>query len=566
MIWKFFIIGFICVVGVFSRSVDVEDSQSFMTGGQEAFAGQFPHVASVRNTANLHLCGGFIINNNWVVSVAGCTANRTPADTWIIIGVLFLTSGGTNVFTSNIINHPDYAPIGVLNDISLLQTRDSITFSNIVQPLELGSTFIGSGLQATFAGWGSVDVEDSQNFMTGGQEAFAGQFPHVASVRNTANLHLCGGFIINNHWVVSVAGCTANRTPADTWIIIGVLFLTSGGTNVFTSNIINHPDYAPIGVLNDISLLQTRDPITFSNIVQPLELGSTFIGSGLQATFAGWGSIDHNLPFYNNLQWLNLLTIGNLECEWLLPTMTIMDNNICAISQVGQGVCRGNFGSALFIGNNAIGVSSWITGGCANRLPQVFTRISSHRASVHFCSGAIVADHWVLSAAHCITGRTPANTRVFVGLEQPSGPTNLDTAALIAHPAFQPALLSNDIGLIRTRDQIIFNDFIQPLPIGREEVPGGVSAVTVGSSGNEVRWVFSSTLTNPECIEAVGTGQPIFDTNICAMSIEDNFVQTGSVMMVGNTASGVLSWSIPRPGSPDFYTRISRFYNWIMSV
>ncbi|XP_055687217.1 mite allergen Der p 3-like [Lutzomyia longipalpis] len=406
----------------------------------------------------------------------------------------------------------------------------------------------------------SVDVEDSQNFMTGGQEAFAGQFPHVASVRNTANLHLCGGFIINNHWVVSVAGCTANRTPADTWIIIGVLFLTSGGINVFTSNIINHPDYAPIGVLNDISLLQTRDPITFSNIVQPLELGSTFIGSGLQATFAGWGSIDHNLPFYNNLQWMSLLTIGNLECEWLLPTMTIMDNNICAISQVGQGVCRGNFGSALFIGNNAIGVSSWITGGCANRLPQVFTHsdgnnlvkgtsvqfpfVASLRtgASVHFCSGAIVADHWVLSAAHCITGRTPANTRVFVGLEQPT---------------FQPALLSNDIGLIRTRDQIVFNDFIQPLPIGREEVPGGVSAVTVGFAGTSVHWVFSSTLTNSECIEAVGTDQPIFDTNICAMSIEDNLVQTGSVMMIGNTASGVLSWSIPRPGSPDFYTRIS---------
>uniref|UniRef100_A0A7G3B183 Putative trypsin-like serine protease n=1 Tax=Lutzomyia longipalpis TaxID=7200 RepID=A0A7G3B183_LUTLO len=222
-------------------------------------------------------------------------------------------------------------------------------------------------------------VEDSQNFMIGGQAAFAGQFPHVASVRNTANVHVCGGFIINNRWVVSSALCTVNRTPDDTWIIVGALQLSNGGTNVFTSNIINHPDYINIGMMNDISLLQTRDSITFSNLVQPLELGSTFIGSGSQATFAAWGATASTGPLISILQWQPMMTIGNQECEWQMPSMPIFNNNICAITHVGRGMCRGNLGSAVFIGNNAIGTHSWSPGGCASGFPEVFSRISSHR-------------------------------------------------------------------------------------------------------------------------------------------------------------------------------------------
>ncbi|XP_055693444.1 chymotrypsin-2-like [Lutzomyia longipalpis] len=224
--------------------------------------------------------------------------------------------------------------------------------------------------------------EGWEGFIVGGQNAVAGQFPHMASLRSTANSHFCGGFIINNRWVVSAAHCTINRTPANTWIVVGGLQLSTGGTNVFTSAVVNHPNYVPQTLANDISLLQSRDNIAFSNLVQAMEVGSTFIGGGLQATAAGWGRLGANLPLANTLQWLNTQTLTNAECRTRMPAgpaNSVFDNTICAFTQSGQGMCNGDSGSALFIGNSAIGVVSWGIGPCAGGFPDNFARVSSHR-------------------------------------------------------------------------------------------------------------------------------------------------------------------------------------------
>ncbi|XP_055688462.1 chymotrypsin-1-like [Lutzomyia longipalpis] len=185
------------------------------------------------------------------------------------------------------------------------------------------------------------------------------------------------------------------------------------------------------------------------------------------------------------------------------------------------------------------------------------------------CSGTIVSDRWVLSAAHCLAEATPESTSVFIGHGQPGGTTEILADTLITYPFYEPTTRINDIGLIRTRDQIVFNDFIQPLPIGKEEVPGGVSAVTVGFTGTSVRWVFSSTLTNSECIEAVGMPDSVLDSNICAMRIDEGdhgFILPGSILMVGNTAAGILFWSIPSPEFIDSFIRLSEFHDWIQAV
>ncbi|XP_055691209.1 trypsin-1-like [Lutzomyia longipalpis] len=188
-------------------------------------------------------------------------------------------------------------------------------------------------------------------------------------------------------------------------------------------------------------------------------------------------------------------------------------------------------------------------------------------AAAQFCSSSIVSDRWVLTTAHCIAGRTPENTRVWVGIEDPSGHINHITVVLVLHPAYQPSILINDIGLIQTRDQIVFNDFAQPIALGTEEIPGGVSAVKVGAAFDGARWEFSSTITNSECLQTAGSGQPIFDSTVCSMRYEeDNFILTGSVLVVGNKVVGVFTWRIPRPWTPDINSRISTFHEWIQSV
>ncbi|GAB0090077.1 Peptidase S1 domain-containing protein [Sergentomyia squamirostris] len=222
---------------------------------------------------------------------------------------------------------------------------------------------------------------DWEGFIVGGQNAAAGQFPHVVSLRSTANNHFCGAFIVNNRWVVSAAHCTINRTPANTWIIVGALVLSTGGTNVFTSRIENHPGYSGVTLANDVCALQTTNTITFSANVAALSMGSNHIGGGLQATAAGWGRIGANLPLANHLQWLNVQTITNQACRdahSAINALRVHDNTICTFTRAGEGMCNGDSGSALFIGNNAIGIVSWGIP-CAQGFPDNFARVSSHR-------------------------------------------------------------------------------------------------------------------------------------------------------------------------------------------
>lgn len=47
-----------------------EEVKSFIIGGRDAVAGQFPHFASLRYGDELwHGCGGAIITSRWILSV-----------------------------------------------------------------------------------------------------------------------------------------------------------------------------------------------------------------------------------------------------------------------------------------------------------------------------------------------------------------------------------------------------------------------------------------------------------------------------------------------------------------
>lgn len=65
--------------------------------------------------------------------------------------------------------------------------------------------FVASSNSASLSG-SVIDLE-WEGFIVGGSTAAAGQFPHMASLRSTGNTHFCGGFIINNRWIGSVAHC-----------------------------------------------------------------------------------------------------------------------------------------------------------------------------------------------------------------------------------------------------------------------------------------------------------------------------------------------------------------------
>lgn len=115
-------------------------------------------------------------------------------------------------------------------------------------------------------------------------------------------------------------------------------------------------------MLNDVGLARTQDTIVYSTFIQPIALATGYIGDGVIAIATGWGRTSEDGPMPNNLQWVNLGTLTNEDCKIRLPTPQanlIFDSTLCTFTRTDEGVCYGDAGGPLNLGNTVIGIVSW---------------------------------------------------------------------------------------------------------------------------------------------------------------------------------------------------------------
>jgi len=109
----------------------------------------------------------------------------------------------------------------------------------------------------------------------------------------------------------------------------------------------------------------------------------------------------------------------------------------------------------------------------------------------HFCGASIVSERWLVTAAHCVEGKSAGSVKVVLGLHDQGqtvgNPAEYDIAQILAHPAYDRSTISNDITLIQTTSPIQFNSRVQTIDLPSQDQVFSGQACQISGWG-ELGW------------------------------------------------------------------------------